>query len=380
MPSKTGNIEIRTGYSNAEGESIAVEQLAQQLEQPNLSFAVIFTSSLYDSRRISDHLNTHFPCPVFGCTTSGEITPKGYLQHSITGFSVAGEGFVAHPFLLQSLNNPDTNNTVKIIKELRDSFQEIRRSRPERNTFGMLLIDGLSVMEERVIAILADAVGDIPIVGGSAGDDLRFEKTYVFANRSFFSDAAVFVLFETVKPFVPLITQHFTATDDRLIITKTSPENRVVYEINGRPAAQEYARAIGFDPKDINPEIYSTHPVMLRIGGKYYIRSIQKANEDGSLTFYCAIEEGLVLRIGSCGNLVDNLAEAFETVRNQIQTIKLTIGFDCILRLLEVNQKKLAQEVNEIFNRNRVIGFNTYGEQFNSVHVNQTFTGIVLGH
>jgi hypothetical protein len=26
-----------------------------------------------------------------------------------------------------------------------------------------------------------------------------------------------------------------------------------------------------------------------------------------------------------------------------------------------------------------VTGFNTYGEQFNSVHVNQTFTGIVLG-
>ena len=153
----------------------------------------------------------------------------------------------------------------------------------------------------------------------------------------------------------------------------------MVYEINGRPAAQEYARAIGFDPKDINPEIYSTHPVMLRIGGKYYIRSIQKANEDGSLTFYCAIEEGLVLRIGSCGNLVDNLAEAFETVRNQIQTIKLTIGFDCILRLLEVNQKKLAQEVNEIFNRNRVIGFNTYGEQFTGPPITSAISSVKTG-
>jgi hypothetical protein len=25
-----------------------------------------------------------------------------------------------------------------------------------------------------------------------------------------------------------------------------------------------------------------------------------------------------------------------------------------------------------------VIGFNTYGEQFNSVHVNQTFTGVAI--
>jgi len=27
-----------------------------------------------------------------------------------------------------------------------------------------------------------------------------------------------------------------------------------------------------------------------------------------------------------------------------------------------------------------VIGFATYGEQFNSMHVNQTFTGIAIGH
>ncbi len=66
-------------------------------------------------------------------------------------------------------------------------------------------------------------------------------------------------------------------------------------------------------------------------------------------------------------------------IREEIPDIKLTIGFDCILRLLEVQRKKRQKDVNAIFKKNRIIGFNTYGEQFKSVHVNQTFTGIVLG-
>ena len=259
------------------------------------------------------------------------------------------------------------------------SWQEIREAHPEHNLFGTLLIDGLSVMEEQVIAILADAVGDMPIVGGSAGDDIKFEKTFIYANGDFYSDAALFIVFETVLPFMQIKTQHFTASDNRLVITKALPEKRIVYEINGRPAAQEYARIVGLDVENINPQVFSTYPVMLRLGGKHYVRSIQKVNDDGSLSFFCAIDEGLVLRVASGVNLVENLNDTFKQVRQELPHIKLTIGFDCILRLLEVKQKQLEPQVNEIFKQNRVMGFNTYGEQYNSVHVNQTFTGIVLG-
>jgi hypothetical protein len=44
-----------------------------------------------------------------------------------------------------------------------------------------------------------------------------------------------------------------------------------------------------------------------------------------------------------------------------------------------VADKGLEAHVNEVLKQNDVIGFNTYGEQYNSVHINQTFTGIALG-
>ena len=52
---------------------------------------------------------------------------------------------------------------------------------------------------------------------------------------------------------------------------------------------------------------------------------------------------------------------------------------DCILRKLEIVESGLQDRVGDILRANNAVGFNTYGEQFCGVHVNQTLTGIALG-
>ena len=52
---------------------------------------------------------------------------------------------------------------------------------------------------------------------------------------------------------------------------------------------------------------------------------------------------------------------------------------DIALRRLESEREGIKDEIGKIFVDNNVIGFATYGEQFNSMHVNQTFTGIAIG-
>jgi hypothetical protein len=46
---------------------------------------------------------------------------------------------------------------------------------------------------------------------------------------------------------------------------------------------------------------------------------------------------------------------------------------------LEIFQTGLKERVETIFRQNNLIGFNSYGEQFHGVHVNQTLTGIAIG-
>lgn len=373
------NTKIKTAYSLKKNSVEAIEEISTMLKQEDKGMYLIFISSQYDPAMICATMKDRFKHDVYGCTTSGEINNEGYSQNSITGFSFPYSELEAYPFLFTSINDIDTDTMFKQINRIRARVAKIKKRDSCTNLFGILLIDGLSVKEEQFVAILANALEDIPIVGGSAGDDFKLFKTHIFFNEKCYAESALFILFVTDDKFETIKTQHFKATEKRLVITKADPEKRKVYEINGRPAADEYARIIEHDTSDLSPQVFSSFPLLLRYGGEYFIRSIQQVNDDASLTFFCAIDEGLVLRIGYGENIVENLENAFNRVRETIPNIKLTIGFDCILRLVEINQKKLEGDVNRIFRENKVIGFNTYGEQFNALHINQTFTGVVLG-
>jgi hypothetical protein len=62
-----------------------------------------------------------------------------------------------------------------------------------------------------------------------------------------------------------------------------------------------------------------------------------------------------------------------------VGTPLVTLGCDCFLRRLEAELTGQSDAVSEFLKAHRVVGFNTYGEQFNGMHINQTFTGVVIG-
>ncbi len=246
-------------------------------------------------------------------------------------------------------------------------------------TFALLLIDGLSLREEFVASALHASLGDIPLFGGSAGDGLEFRRTHVFHSGVFHRDAAALVLVSTPRPFRVFKTQHFVRSDLKLVITAADPARRVVHEINGRPAAEEYARLLDLQPDQLDPTVFATYPLVVRVAGSIHVRSIQRADPNGSLTFYCAIDEGLVLSIAKGVDLVQNLEHLLDDIVRDIGHPELIIGCDCILRNIEMQRRGLKDTVGDLLVRHGAVGFSTYGEQFNAMHVNQTFTGVAIG-
>ncbi len=371
-------LRVKIGSSTADTEERAVRELREQIEQPQMKLVLFFCSIRYRLDRLGELVKEAFPCAVLGCTTAGEITPRGYQQGGLSGVSLSGDGFHAHCRVLSPLHALSPVH----VQEIAASVRAERRTQgctDEKGMFGILFVDGLSMLEEQVVAWVFSAFEDIPIVGGSAGDDLRFERTGIYADGRFLSDAAAFCLVETPLPFRTFRTHHFEPGEDRLVITEADPARRRVMEINGESAAGSYAEVLGLRAEDLDSAVFSKHPLMLKIGGEYYVRSIQRANEDGSLTFYCAIDNGLVLRVGRGVDLVGNFRSQLAGIEQKIAKPKLILGFDCILRRLEMQDKNLLGAVNELLSRYPFIGFSTYGEQFNSIHVNQTLTGVVLG-
>jgi len=75
----------------------------------------------------------------------------------------------------------------------------------------------------------------------------------------------------------------------------------------------------------------------------------------------------------------NELAARYDMVREELGEAQAVLACDCVLRNLEITQNGSKPAVEQIFQRNRVVGFSTYGEQFGGVHVNQTLTAIAFG-
>ncbi len=374
------SLSVRRAASLSADPATAIAELRAGLDQPSIGLAVFFCSPHYDRQKVAEALRSEFEgISVIGCTTAGEIGPLGYAEEGISGFSLSGEDFEIETSLIRDLQNLELDQGHRVAQTAMQKLSsQVGKLTPE-NTFGFLLVDGLSVREEGLVSSIHRPLGDIHLFGGSAGDGLNFGQTQIWHDGKFHDDAAVVNLIHTDLPFQVFRTQHFEETDAKLVVTEADPLSRTVTEINAEPAAREYAKVVGMEVDELTPMIFSAHPVVLRVGGEVYVRSIAKVNEDESLSFFCAIEAGIVLTVAKGRDMVAGLENAFHEVHQQIGKPQLTIGCDCILRSLESQDTGVRTQLANIFEDNGTIGFATYGEQFDSMHVNQTFTGVSIG-
>ncbi|WP_369832146.1 nitric oxide-sensing protein NosP [Motiliproteus sp. MSK22-1] len=371
---------VITAVSHDKDPARAAKVLFTALNQDRLSIVLFFCSTDYDLEALSTELGRYFgDTPVVGCTTAGEITPLGYSSGSITGIGFCADYFSIQSALVKNLTCFTFADAQRLVHKLIDDVNRQQVAPIKGHTFVLSLLDGLSIREEQLLSVLKANLGSIPLLGGSAGDDLHLKDTHVYYDGHFHSDAAILIMVNTRCDFEVFSIHHLVDTPEKLVITEADNKNRRVVEFNAVPAAQEYAETLGLNIEELNSLVFALNPLSVRIGERYYPRAIQKVNEDLSLSFYCAVETGVVLTRSKPQGLMEELESLFLQLRSRLGDPKLIIGYDCIFRRLEIEHHGLVNELSSILSQNRVIGFNTYGEQFDGMHLNQTFTGVALG-
>jgi hypothetical protein len=376
-PTDQGTVVVASRSLDAEE---AVQTLAQGLSHAHLGGIIFFCSAEYDLDRLAAALTSAFPTvTVSGCTTAGEITPEGYDRGSIVAIGFDRRVFVIESALIDDLDRFALSDAQPLVDDLIEHCRRQALASVNEHSFALTLLDGLSSREEQVLATLDAALGRIPSFGGSAGDDNHLARTHVYANGRFHSRAAVVVMINTLLPFEVFSTHHLTPLSHKLVVTEADRERRRVVELNGLPAAIVYADLVGVAPDALDPGVFARHPLAVQLGGQHYVRSIQRVNDDGSLNFYCAVENGIVLTAMQPAPLLDDLNRMLEGVTDRMGVPSLMIGCDCFLRRMELEAVRHLDQASALLRRSRVVGFNTYGEQHHGMHVNQTFTGVALG-
>ncbi|MBS0419755.1 MAG: FIST C-terminal domain-containing protein [Proteobacteria bacterium] len=362
--------------TTAATESEAAAQVAAQSPGEADDFTVLFCCAHYDLRKLGTALHANGRTRVIAAATSRAIGTDGFLDSGLTGFRLPAGRFKVADAPIEDIRRFGLPDARELVRSLRARLEKGRQSRLP-HLFAMLLVDAGPRCEERLIASLGTELGGVPIVGGSAGD------TYfnpagsggprILHGKRALRNAAVLTLVACEEPVLALSHHHFSPGRRRFVITEADPEQRLVHEIDGENALAVYSRACRL--KNVHRAgSFAPYPFMIRIGDHYFARGMQRIYENGTIEFACAMERGLVVTVAKPADMVVRLREMFANMKTTIGRPELVIGFDCAARTALMEQRGLTRRINTILASNRVVGFATLGEQFNTIHANNSFT------
>ncbi|MEY1663028.1 nitric oxide-sensing protein NosP [Isoalcanivorax beigongshangi] len=367
-------------FTTAPDEQRAADELAEALRHPALGFVLFFCSMDYDLPRLATALEQAFgDVPMSGCTSCGELTPEGYATGTITALGFHRDWFSICHRLITPLDSFRSEEAVPLAESLIQAGYRQPLAPSAEHSFVFTMMDGLSFREELVLASLSAALGSIPFFGGSAGDGYNLTGTYVYDRGRFYRNAAAVVMVSTALEFEVFSSHHLLPTTEKLVVTSADALHRKVYELNAEPAADVYARLVGVSVPELNPAHFATTPLAVCINERYYARAIQRVNPDRSLSFYCAVENGIVLTRMENGPLLDDLVEQMDGVHDRLGTPWVTLTCDCCLRGMELSERGTMEQASRLVSHYGLVGFSTYGEQINGMHINHTLTGVAIG-
>ena len=345
--------------SNTNLQDVGAE-LASQLPV-QATFVLYFHSTRFDAAAVAALISSKFPgVPSLGCSSAGEIT---------TGAMLDG-GLVVAAFDAAELPKAEVlaiagDNVKEAVGALTSRFPTVDFS----THVGLVLFDGLSGKEETVMESLGDCT-DLTFVGGSAGDDLKFAKTDVYANGKPVAGVGALALLHVPGGFDLIKTQSFCTSGKTLTPTKVDSVSRAVLEFDGQPAAQAYAAAVGAESSEVAAGAFMTSPLGLMAGDEPFVRSPQRFDGD-KLHFYCSVREGVELAVLKGTDIVADTAKALTK-----SSFRSLIVFNCILRTLDLKAQGKTEVFGKLFTV-PTVGFSTYGEAYIG-HINQTATILAL--
>jgi hypothetical protein len=356
-----------------------LDAVVRRIDQPNVKLVVYFISTDQKEHGVAEALSQRYPrAACIGASMIGGWSSDGPLERGITAMSLSEEEvetvFVSKT---EGAKADPVRAGQQLVKDMRRKLGDNGLNPMEY--VGILLVDGLCLGELVVKEIAMSRGFTVPVVGGAAADELEFKETLVCAGSETSSDGAVLAVMKMRVPFYYGHFVHYVPTATEFLVTAADPSKRVVWEIDGEPAAQHYAGLLGLSSvDDIAHAHFATHPLGVVIGDTVYARSPNAVIDGRGLQFYCFIEAGTRMRLLKQGDIVANARSARKEAEDCLGGVQGAILFNCVLRYLEMKEENTLAPFAEVFSGVPFVGFNTYGEEL-FTHHNQTLTALFLG-
>ncbi len=330
-------------------------------------FLAVFASPEVELGAALKAFRERFPSAcIMGSSTSGEFTEAGDGSKTVAVFALGGD-FKAFGGLAAGLASSPAKAVEAVLAA------QPREVPGYDHRVAIVLLDPLAGHGEEAALLLAASLGDVPLVGGAAGDDLAMTKTFVGFDSRVATDAIAVVTLFSKQPFgVGVVHGHRPCSTP---LTATRVDGSVVLEIDGRPAwdvwrdhTAERARSVGLDPEG-NPGGYLLrYEAGLKVGDGYKVRAPLSPKPGGGILFATPILEGTVFTIME-SHPPEQIASAVAAARAAKEPlgdapVAGALVFDCICRKLILGDRyvEAIQDVSRELGGAPLCGFETYGE------------------
>lgn len=359
----------------------AIEEMALKLQQPKISFILFFASARFPFETVNNVFKACYPdCTVLGGTSQGELADGAYSEGYLTAISVYGDDFKVEALVLKEIKQKALIYKKHVREAIKRLGIELTNPQSLKQCFAISLIDGLSCAEEKVMMMLQSAFQEqkIHMVGGSCGC-LDPAVCYLSANGQIYQDAALLLFVHTKKKVMVYNENIYEPFGEIHRITSADIGKRIVYTADNKKIAQLYAETFAINKEKLNAGLFATHPIGRQVGEKIYITSPVCTLQEDAIKFYARVMPGSSFQFMQALEPLKVAHQTNEAIHKQLQSPKLILGFNCILRYLQFKEQGLTKQMYQSLNQVApVFGFTTLGEQIDLMQVNQTLTLLAI--
>lgn len=287
----------------------------------NAKIAFMYSSVAYDQEELIKGAKEALKgTPVIGNTSyTGIITPEGFIT---------GEAFVG----IMGMDDDDMTVGVAGLPKGLDAIStgsEVAKKALEKagktiapDYFYMVANPG---EEEFYLKGITKVIGRVPFFGGSAADNSISGEWKLFTDEGSFADGVAVAFFYTNKPFANKFTGAYNETTKSGIITKVI-ENRVLCEIDGKPALEKYAEWSGNKTENLQgmnllaASICAPLGVKDRLGDLIAIRHPMNGNEDNTMNLgnNLAVNTAVIYMESSVDELIASTGETLKELKEKL--------------------------------------------------------------
>ena len=369
------SIKVAVGFGEGDDAYIvgmnAYQDALKSLGESEADVGLLFSSVQYDQEKMLEGMrsvskNTR----IIGASTAGEITTAGPLnKHSVALMLIKSDTMLFY----EGIGEHIADNARAAGKAVADAVKV--KAQNGLKAF-MMFPDVLAGNGADIVRGVLDSLGEhFPVVGGAAGDDFKFQKTYQYYDGKVHSGAVVGLGLGGDFKIGIGVKHGWIPVGAPLKVTRS--EGSVLHELNGKPAISIYEDYFGeAEAHQLRTETLAklaiTYPLGMKVDGsdEMLIRDPLTVDEHGSITCAAEIPTGseIQLMIGSREEAIKVAREAAGNALAQLDGAppKAVIIFNCIARnkLFGEHSKEEIHAIQEVIGKDvPLIGFYTYGEQ-----------------